>query len=62
MINVFGTMMTQEDFNEKMNAAHDRALAMPRDTELQQLLRTEALCSIYFTDLYATVQAEDVTV
>jgi hypothetical protein len=58
-MNVHGTIMSRDEYNEKINAAHERALAMPQDTESQRWFRKTALANVFDTDLYAVLTTED---
>lgn len=53
-MNVHGTVMSRDEYNEKMNIAHERALAMPSRTQAQRWARNIALSNVIETDLYAT--------
>lgn len=53
-MNVHGTVMSRDEYNEKMNIAHEQALAMPQATEEQRLFRKTALANVIETDMWAT--------
>lgn len=44
-------LTTIREYNEKMNAANDAALAMPTDTEFQRMLRAQALENLVDADM-----------